>query len=91
MQTQSIVRLTPTGTTTLYSFAHRQIAGITGFLPNGLAVAPNGTIYTDTDGANGWATAGSNRRPPSKPPLQRALGTLARTEHGDVLQFANTP
>jgi sugar lactone lactonase YvrE len=69
MQTQAIEQLTPAGATTIYSFAHRRVNPIPGgFLPNGLAVAPNGTIYTDTDGANGWSTGaaiialGSNHR-----------------------------
>jgi sugar lactone lactonase YvrE len=56
MQTQSILRLQPTGAKTLFSFSNRHIAGITGFLPNGIALSKAGTIYTDTDGANGWAT-----------------------------------
>ncbi len=56
MQTQTIVALTPTRMTTIYNFNGRRIAGIRGFLPNGLAVSASGTIYTDTDGGNGWAT-----------------------------------
>lgn len=56
MQTQTIVTLTPTRMTTIYNFNGRRIAGITGFLPNGLAVSAAGTIYTDTDGGNGWAS-----------------------------------
>lgn len=56
MQTQSILQLEPTGTKTLYSFSGRRIDGITGFLPNGIAISAEGTIYTDTDGANGWSS-----------------------------------
>jgi hypothetical protein len=56
MQTQSIVEITPKSIHTVYSFAGHRIAGITGFLPNGIAIGPSGTIYVDTDGNNGWAT-----------------------------------
>lgn len=56
MQTQSILQLRTTGAKTLFSFTNRRIDGITGFLPNGIAITKGGTIYTDTDGANGWAS-----------------------------------
>lgn len=56
MQTQTIVTLTPTKMTTIYNFNRRRIAGMRGFLPNGLAVDATGTIYTDTDEGNGWAS-----------------------------------
>lgn len=56
METQSILELRPTGATTVFSFAKRHVDGITGFLPNGIAISKAGTIYTDTDGANGWAS-----------------------------------
>ena len=56
MQTQTIVTLTPTKMTTIYNFNGRRIAGIRNFLPNGLAVGASGTIYTDTDEGNGWAS-----------------------------------
>jgi sugar lactone lactonase YvrE len=58
IQTQTIVTLTPTSMKTIYNFSGRRIAGIRGFLPNGLAVSPSGTIYTDTDTdkGNGWAS-----------------------------------
>lgn len=56
MQTQTIVELRPTAMRPIYNLGGRRIAGITGFLPNGLAAGPSGTIYTDTDGENGWAT-----------------------------------
>jgi serine/threonine protein kinase, bacterial len=56
MQTQTIVTLTPTRMTTIYNFNGRRIAGIGGFLPNGLAASASGTIYTDTDEGNGWAS-----------------------------------
>jgi hypothetical protein len=55
MQTQSILQLKTTGAKTLFSFDSRRVDGITGFLPNGIAISKGGTIYTDTDGANGWA------------------------------------
>ena len=57
MQTQSILEVNASGTRTVFSFAKRRVDGITGFLPNGIAISKEGTIYTDTDGANGWATA----------------------------------
>jgi sugar lactone lactonase YvrE len=57
MQTQSILQLRATGAKRLFSFANRRIDGIKGFLPNGIAISKGGTIYTDTDGANGWASA----------------------------------
>jgi hypothetical protein len=56
MNTQAIVRITQRGARTIYSFEHRKIGGITGFLPNGLAVSATGIIYTDTHGTNGWAS-----------------------------------
>jgi hypothetical protein len=56
MQTQTLVTLTPTSMKTIYNFSGRRIAGISGFLPNGLAVDTSGTIYTDTDEGNGWAS-----------------------------------
>ena len=56
MQTQTIITLTPTSMNAIYNFSGRRIAGIRGFLPDGLAVSASGTIYTDTDDGNGWAS-----------------------------------
>ncbi len=56
MQTQAIVALTTRSMHTVISFAGRNVGLVQGFLPNGLAVSATGTIYTDTNGANGWAT-----------------------------------
>jgi len=55
MNTQAIVRVTPSGPRTIYSFSGLKVRGITGFLPNGLAVSRSGVIYTDTAEGNGWA------------------------------------
>ncbi|MGH2344866.1 MAG: hypothetical protein ACRDG4_06540, partial [Chloroflexota bacterium] len=56
MNNLRIVRLTPKGEQTIFDFAGRHVLGSSGaFLPNGIAVAPNGTIYTDTDAGNGFS------------------------------------
>jgi hypothetical protein len=55
MNMQQIVEVTPHGAKPLYSFDRRKIDGVTGFLPGGIAIAENGTIYTDTDSNNGWS------------------------------------
>lgn len=55
IDTQDIVELTPHGETAVYGFGHHRIAGITGFLPGGIAVAGQ-RIYTDTGFGNGWST-----------------------------------
>jgi sugar lactone lactonase YvrE len=56
MNGQRIVRVTPHGIRTLVDFGRRPPGGITGFQPNGIAVAPNGVIYVDTFAGNGFAT-----------------------------------
>jgi hypothetical protein len=53
--TQAIVRLTPHGMKTVFDFSRKPFAGITAFLPEGIAIAPDGDIYTDTWNGNGWA------------------------------------
>jgi serine/threonine-protein kinase len=53
MNGQQIVRITPRGVRTVVDFRNR----LDGFQPNGIAVAPSGTIYTDTYVGNGFATA----------------------------------
>ncbi|MGH2411990.1 MAG: hypothetical protein ACRDGS_16735 [Chloroflexota bacterium] len=56
MNNLRIVRLTPKGERTIFDFAGKHLLGPSGaFLPNGIAVGPNGTIYTDTDGVNGFS------------------------------------
>jgi hypothetical protein len=54
--TQDIVELTPRGPKPIYTFTGRKVAGITGFLPAGVAVSANGVIYTDTGFGNGWSS-----------------------------------
>jgi DNA-binding beta-propeller fold protein YncE len=55
METTRIVRVTPTRITTVFDFAKRKVPGLRGdFLPRGIAVAPNGNVYLDTDNGNGW-------------------------------------
>ena len=55
MNRASIERVSPKGLTMIYSFYRHPIKGIVGiFEPNGIAVAPNGTIYADTDAGNGY-------------------------------------
>ena len=54
MNGQAIVRLTPHGMAPIFDFTRSSFAGITGFLPDGIAVAPNGAIYTDTWAGNGY-------------------------------------
>jgi hypothetical protein len=56
MSTQDIVEVTPHGVRPIYGFSGRKIAGISGFLPAGLAVSQDGAIYTDTDRGNGWSS-----------------------------------
>jgi sugar lactone lactonase YvrE len=56
METQRIVRLTPHGIRTVFDFGHRRFEGISGFLPNGIAVARDGTIFVDTALGNGWTS-----------------------------------
>ncbi len=61
MDTQLLVRLSPSGESTVYDFAGRLPLGRSGgaFLPDGIAVASDGTIYADTDSGNGWAATSS--------------------------------
>jgi len=51
---QRIVRLTPRGMSTVIDFSDRAFDGVTGFLPQGIAVAANGEIYADTSPGNGY-------------------------------------
>jgi len=69
IDTQAIVRLTPHGVVPIVDFSGKPLDGITAFLPQGIAVAPNGEIYTDTAVGNGWAnkTALVMVRPGKKP------------------------
>jgi DNA-binding beta-propeller fold protein YncE len=53
--TMSIVRLAPHGIAQLFDFGRKPFGGVRNFLPQGIAVAPNGEIYTDTSNRNGYA------------------------------------
>lgn len=66
---ESIVRLTPHGMKTVVNFTGKRFDGITGFVPQGVAVAANGTIYTDTALGNGYTnrTALIEVRPGKRP------------------------
>ncbi len=55
MSELSVVRLSPTGDQTIFSFFPGTFHGISGFSPNGIAVGPAGTIYVDTYYGNGYA------------------------------------
>ena len=55
MDGESIVRLRPSGTTTLVDFSSHPAPGISHFQPNGIAVGPAGEIYADTFEGNGFA------------------------------------
>jgi hypothetical protein len=50
----AIVRLTPHGMVKVFDLS-RPVDGVTGFLPEGIAVASNGDIYVDTWYGNGYA------------------------------------
>ena len=55
MNTQQVERLTPRGAQVLYNLPAFRHLGVTGFLPDGIAVAPDGVLYLDTWSGNGWA------------------------------------
>ena len=55
MNTQQVDLVTSHGVQVLYDLPARPRIGIAGFLPDGIAVAPDGTIYLDTSSGNGWA------------------------------------
>lgn len=58
MDELDVLRLTPQGEQTVVSFPttdRTAYLGITGFSPDGIAVAPNGDIYLDTYYGNGYA------------------------------------
>jgi glucose/arabinose dehydrogenase len=56
MNTQQIDRLTPHGIRVIYTLPTHPRVAIQGFLPNGIAVAANGTLYLDTSSGNGWTS-----------------------------------
>ncbi len=54
----SLVHLSPQGEQTVYAFpqsAHQTFLEVSGFFPDGIAVAPDDTIYVDTFSGNGYA------------------------------------
>jgi hypothetical protein len=54
MNTQQIDRITSRGIQAIYNLPTHPRVGIKGFLPDGIAIAPNGTLYLDT-WPNGYA------------------------------------
>jgi len=56
MNGQSIVRLGARGARPILDLSQQRIDGVAGFLPNGLAIAPDSTIFTDTFAGNGYAS-----------------------------------
>lgn len=54
METTRLVRVSPSGIRTIVDFQRHRVGGIENFLPNGIAVAPNGDVYLDADNGNGW-------------------------------------
>ena len=55
MNGQRVQQITHRGLRTLLDFSRDHPAGISGFLPDGIAVGPGGVIYLDTDAGNGYA------------------------------------
>jgi sugar lactone lactonase YvrE len=55
MNTQQIDRLTSHGAQVLYNLPAHPRVGISGWASDGIAVAPDGTLYLDTWRGNGWA------------------------------------
>jgi sugar lactone lactonase YvrE len=50
-----VERLTPTGVESVFSTFGRPFHGVSGFSPNGIAIAPDGTTFLDTYWGNGYA------------------------------------
>lgn len=51
---QEVMAIGQHNLTPVFTWAHYRKDGVRGFLPNGIAVARNGTIYLDTDKGNGY-------------------------------------
>lgn len=56
IDTQRVVTLRPGGERTVVDFARRRVDATGSFLPDGIAVAGDGSIYVDTYRGNGWAS-----------------------------------
>ncbi|HEY4411915.1 MAG TPA: hypothetical protein VGN06_02875 [Gaiellaceae bacterium] len=54
METQDVDTLAPHSIHRVFTFTNRTFDGIRNFLPGGIAVARDGTIYLDTALGNGW-------------------------------------
>ncbi len=54
METQDVDTLGPHSIRRVFTFTNRRFDGIRNFLPDGIAVARDGTIYLDTALGNGW-------------------------------------
>ena len=54
METQDVDTLGPHSIHRVFTFTNRTVDGIRNFLPGGIAVARDGTIYLDTALGNGW-------------------------------------
>ena len=81
MDELEVMRLTPQGEQTVVSFPRTDrtaYLGITGFSPDGIAVAPNGDIYLDTYYGNGYAD-------------KSALVVISATGHASLLWTRNPP
>jgi hypothetical protein len=53
---QLVQRITSRDLRTIFDFSRAHPPGISGFLPNGIAVAANGVIYLDTVAGNGYSS-----------------------------------
>jgi hypothetical protein len=56
MNGQLVQRISGRGPRTILDFSRAHPAGISGFLPNGIAAAADGAIYLDTQAGNGYST-----------------------------------
>jgi hypothetical protein len=54
METEDVDTLSPHSIHRVFTFTNRRFDGIRNFLPGGIAVARDGTIYLDTALGNGW-------------------------------------
>jgi len=57
MYDEAVVRLSPHGVTTLVNLCCRRVPRVGVFELNGIAPAPDGGFYADTDRGNGFAAA----------------------------------